>query len=142
MQVLSGASLIRANLVGASFNGAKLFGARLDGANLKDETLKIPTIENIHQTIYEACNQDNALDMSTWHTCDTTHCRAGWVVTLAGEKGKKLEEQFDTPTAAYLIYRQSDPDRSYALNFYDTNKNALEEMKRLAQIEANENLNQ
>ncbi|MGB0405020.1 MAG: hypothetical protein ACPGDB_02385, partial [Fusobacterium sp.] len=36
-------------------------------------------IENIHQKVLEAVTTDNALDMSDWHTCETTHCRAGWV---------------------------------------------------------------
>ncbi len=69
--------------------------------------------------------------MSNWH-CGTTHCRAGWVVTLAGEAGKKLEEATTTPFAAMQIYRASDPTWRMS-NFFDTNEGALADMKRLAE---------
>jgi hypothetical protein len=95
----------------------------------------IPRIENIHQRMFEAVSQPCALDMSSWHRCGTTHCRAGWVVTLAGDAGKKLEAFHNTELAAMLIYRES----GYHINparFYDTGKAALEDMKRLAETPA------
>ena len=95
----------------------------------------IPRIENIHQRVYEAVSQPKALNMSTWHSCGTTHCRAGWVTTLAGEAGKKLEEFHNTELAAMLIYRES----GYHINparFYDSNADALADMKRLAEVAA------
>ena len=70
--------------------------------------------------------------MSMWHTCDTTHCRAGWVTFLAGEPGKKLESFFNTELAAMLIYKES----GYEINpcrFYDSNEVALEDMRKLAE---------
>ena len=70
--------------------------------------------------------------MSTWHTCETAHCRAGWVVHLAGEKGYALEEYFNTCLAAQLIYRES----GYQINpcrFFDNNKDAMLDMKNLAE---------
>jgi hypothetical protein len=91
----------------------------------------IPRIENIHQRIYEAVSEPRALDMATWHTCQTTHCRAGWVVTLAGPAGKALEDFHNTELAAMLIYRES----GYLINparFYDSNAAAMEDMRRLA----------
>ena len=69
--------------------------------------------------------------MDSWHTCETTHCRAGWVVALAGEAGKKLEEFHNTDLAARLIYAAS----GYNINparFYDSNETAMADMKRLA----------
>ena len=71
--------------------------------------------------------------MSSWHTCETTHCRAGWVVTLAGKEGKELEKFFNTEFAAMMIYDASCPD--YKINparFYDSNEEALLDMKKLA----------
>jgi hypothetical protein len=91
----------------------------------------IPRIESIHQAVYAAVSQPNALDMGSWHVCDTTHCRAGWVIALAGEAGKALEDFHNTPLAAQLIYRES----GYEINpcrFYDTNEAAMEDMRRLA----------
>ena len=74
--------------------------------------------------------------MGDWHTCDTTHCRAGWVVTLAGEEGKALEEKIGTPAAATLIYLKSDPKIERVPDFYCGNDDALADMKRLAEQEA------
>jgi hypothetical protein len=39
----------------------------------------VPVIENIHQTVYAAASNPKALDMNTWHTCENTHCWAGWL---------------------------------------------------------------
>jgi hypothetical protein len=85
----------------------------------KKGTFVIPVIENIHQKVLEAVSDPEALDMSTWHTCDTTHCRAGWVVTLAGEAGKKLEEETSTAFAAYQIYKKSSPIKVLFSRFYE-----------------------
>lgn len=51
----------------------------------------IPVIPDIHKAVYAAASQPKALAMDTWHTCKNTHCRAGWVVTLAGEAGKIIK---------------------------------------------------
>jgi hypothetical protein len=72
--------------------------------------------------------------MATWHTCETTHCRAGWVVHEAGEAGYALEKFHNTELAAMLIYRAS----GYEINasrFYDSGPAALADMKRLAEAE-------
>lgn len=74
--------------------------------------------------------------MENVHTCADTHCRAGWVITLAGEAGRKLEDFFGWELAAWKIYEASalgfkiHPDR-----FYDKNAEALADMKRLAEAE-------
>jgi hypothetical protein len=93
-------------------------------------------IPNIHQTIYAAASNPKALDMSTWHTCDNTHCWAGWVVTLAGAEGKKLESFFDTPLAAMKILDASSPLQVSPVRFFEGNADALREMKRMAELEA------
>jgi hypothetical protein len=95
-----------------------------------------PVIENIHNKIYEAVTaRPDALDMSTWHTCDTTHCRAGWVVHLAGEAGAKLERQTSTLFAAMQIYKASSPIEISPVRFYEDNATALEDMKKCAEQE-------
>jgi hypothetical protein len=96
--------------------------------------MAIPVIESLHQKIYEAASACNALDMGIWHTCATTHCRAGWVTTLAGEPGKQLEERFGPLLAAMFIYDASCP--GYEINpcrFFDTDEAALEDMRKLAE---------
>ena len=97
----------------------------------------IPVIANIHQQVLEAVSKPNALDMGNWHTCDTTHCRAGWVTTLAGKEGKELEDKTDTAFAAMLIYRESSPVRVGLHQFYVNNEAAMADMKRGAEVESN-----
>jgi len=121
---------------GVSLTDANLTDANLAGAKFGD----VPVIENIHQAVYNAASQTNALNMESWH-CGTTHCRAGWVVTLAGEAGVELENKIGTPAAAMAIYLASDKNRftesgENPPNFYCENSEALADMKRLADLEA------
>ena len=96
----------------------------------------IPKIESIHSRILEAASQPEALDMGSWHTCGTTHCRAGWAVHLAGEPGYALERFHGTALAAQLIYRESSPEMPVSPpRFCETNEEALADMKRLADLE-------
>ena len=97
----------------------------------------VPTIQDIHRAIYAAASAPGSLDMSNWHRCENTHCRAGWAVALAGEAGRALERFYDTPLAAMLIYDASDP--SFKINpgrFYDDNADALADMKKMAEKSA------
>ena len=71
--------------------------------------------------------------MESWHTCDTTHCRGGWVVHKAGEAGRKLEAFHNTALAAQLIYKASGYDIN-PCRFYDSNEDAMADMKRLAEL--------
>ncbi|MFA9262908.1 MAG: pentapeptide repeat-containing protein [Undibacterium sp.] len=116
-------------LSGADLRGAVLSDADLRGADLRG----VPKIPNIHQSVYFAASADRALDMSTWHTCETTHCRAGWVVTLAGDAGRALEFGVGTAAAAAFIYLKSDPTIERIPDFYCGNEAALADMKRLAE---------
>jgi hypothetical protein len=70
--------------------------------------------------------------MSDWHTCNTTHCRAGWVVRLAGDAGRELEKETSTLFAAMQIYKASGHPIS-PVRFYGSNEDALADMKRLAE---------
>jgi len=101
----------------------------------------VPVIENIHQKILDAIRDNgNELEMSTWHTCDTTHCRGGWAVHLAGKAGRELEKRTSTLFAAMQIYKASSPIRVFPPRFYETNEVAMadiircdEEEKRLSE---------
>ena len=74
--------------------------------------------------------------MSDWHSCETTHCRAGWVVTLAGDDGKKLEKETSTLFAAMQIYKASSPIRVSPVRFFDANETAIADMQRCADEES------
>ena len=73
--------------------------------------------------------------MDVWHTCDTTHCRAGWITTLAGPAGKALEEATSTEFAAMQIYKASSPIRVSPVRFYETNEVAMADILRCAKEE-------
>jgi hypothetical protein len=71
-----------------------------------------------------------------FHTCEKTHCRAGWVVTLAGQQGKALEQRFDSVVAAMKIYDASSTlTKVSPVRFFENNDVALNDMKRMAELE-------
>jgi hypothetical protein len=74
--------------------------------------------------------------MDSWHTCDTTHCRAGWIVVLAGDEGKKLEEETSTQFAAMQIYKASSPIKVSPVRFFESDEIAMADIKRCADEES------
>jgi hypothetical protein len=122
---LSGADLSGANLSRANLSGADLSGANLSGANLPDG---VPVVENIDAQILKAIEAGGKLQMNAWHTCATTHCRAGWAITLAGEAGHNLEQKFGSDVAGTLIYAKSRPGKPIP-NFYADDESALDDIK-------------
>ena len=70
--------------------------------------------------------------MNNWHTCDTTHCRAGWVVHLAGSKGYELESKTSTVFAAIQIYNASSEIKVSPPRFYESDEVALADIKKCA----------
>jgi hypothetical protein len=97
----------------------------------------IPVIPSIHQRLLDAVTDNgNKLDMGNWHTCETTHCRAGWIVTLAGVAGKKLERVTTPEFAAMQIYKASSLIRVSPVRFYEKNEVAMADIVRCAKEEA------
>jgi hypothetical protein len=94
--------------------------------------MEIPVIADIHKAVYAVVQNPGALNMSTWHSCDTTHCRAGWVVHLAGEAGYDLERRTSALFAAQQIYKASGYEIS-PCRFFDDNEKAMADMRRLAE---------
>lgn len=85
-----------------------LRGADLRDANLRDaKGVTAPVIPNLDDAILAAIESSGALNMNTWHTCETTHCRAGWAIHLAGQAGKMLEDRIGPSAAGALIYYAS-----------------------------------
>ena len=97
------------------------------------KNIVVPIIENIHQKLHEAVTATGNLNMNSWHTCKTTHCRGGWIVTLAGKEGKALEKKFDTLLAAMIIYKAN----GYAINphkFFVEDEEAMMDIEQLAGV--------
>jgi len=140
---LSGADLRSADLRSAYLSGAYLSGAKGIDANGKSKPLtdadyveirdqfrkkhpEIPIVPNLDSSICQIVNSGKGqLEMSTWHSCKTSHCRAGWAVHLAGEKGYELEKKFSAHYAGIMIYLASTgrhPD------FFASNEDALKDI--------------
>jgi hypothetical protein len=97
----------------------------------------VPVIENIHQKVFAAVSHENSLDMGAWHSCETTHCRGGWVNFLAGAAGMALEKKTSPVFAAMQIYKASSPGIPVPpTRFFDSKEKAMEDMKRCAELEA------
>jgi hypothetical protein len=111
----------------ADLRDADLSGADLCGVNLRG----VPKIKNIDAQILAAIESGGTLDTREWHTCDTTHCRAGWAVHLAGEGGAALEWAIGTPAAAAMIYLASRPDQRIP-DFYCDNETAMADIRKCA----------
>jgi hypothetical protein len=152
---LAGADLARADLADAYLARADLVGARnihssTEQADPPEPYERLPSAERYARRAerYRARNPDvpvipdidrrilglvesgsGRLDMSQWHTCDTTHCRAGWAITLAGEAGAKLEQQYGPAVAGRMIYIAS---TGRAPHFYATDERALEDIRECA----------
>ena len=137
---LSGADLIGAYLRGANLSGADLLRATLLRANLRGANLSgviglpdAPVIAGIDAAILAAIAAGGELLMVRWHTCETTHCRAGWAITLAGERGKELERLYGPSMAGALIYHASDPDRPIP-DWLASNEAAMADMRERAGV--------
>jgi hypothetical protein len=107
-----------------------------ENRGILSELPTVPVFADIHKAIYAAASQPNALDMESFHTCETTHCRAGWAVHLAGDEGYALENATSPVFAAMQIYKASGYEIS-PVRFFESNEQAMADMKRLAEQEAN-----
>jgi len=92
--------------------------------------IQIPIVENLDQKMLEVTKAGN-LSMSSWH-CGTTHCRAGWAVTFAGEAGAKLEAKLGSELAGRYIYEAS--TGRIAPDFFASNADAIADIRRCAAL--------
>src|SRR5205085_9218017 len=68
----------------------------------------VPVVPFLDATICRIVNSgEGRLSMSTWHACETTHCRAGWAIHQAGEAGYALERRYGPERAGAMIYKAS-----------------------------------
>jgi uncharacterized protein YjbI with pentapeptide repeats len=103
---LRGAVLRGADLHGADLRDADLRGADLRGADLSDAVgLAIATDapERLRVVAQAALAEPDALHMGRWHSCDTTHCVAGWAIAQAGEPGRLLEAAMGAEMAGLML---------------------------------------
>ena len=139
--VLRGAVLRDADLRGAVLSGAVLSGAVLSGADLRGavNVPAAPAIEHLDAKILQQIEaKPETFNMQAWHgdddegeACGTTHCRAGWAITLAGKEGKELEEKYGPSLAGALIYTHSRPGKPVP-DFFTDNETALADIRKCA----------
>jgi len=73
--------------------------------------------------------------MSDWHSCNTTHCRSGWAIHLAGDAGYALEKATSSLFAGMQIYHASSEIAVSPVRFFEDNNTAMADMKRCAEEE-------
>jgi uncharacterized protein YjbI with pentapeptide repeats len=149
---LAGAYLADADLAGAYLAGADLAGALNlppnDGrlteklpvaeryarrrAAFRERNPQVPVIDALDVKILQALQSGGALKMDAWHTCETTHCRAGWAVYLAGSAGNELEKKYGSQRAGYMIYMASTGRVPY---FFASNETALADIREQAAMQ-------
>ena len=141
---LAGANLADADLAGAYLAGADNVSTEVTGeprkpyvklskdpverlAQIRERNPGIPIVEDLDGKILAAIENGGGLEMSNWHTCETTHCMAGWAIHLAGDAGKALEAERGPQRAGALIYRVS---TGRAPHFFASNERALADLKK------------
>ncbi|MFU2088404.1 pentapeptide repeat-containing protein [Bordetella bronchiseptica] len=144
---LAGAYLARANLAGArnlpvgteatspvepyqrdTRHAAERNAAR--AARFRELNPTVPVVEALDAKILSAIeNGRGGLEMGAWHTCETTHCRAGWAVHLAGEAGYALEREHGPQYAGRMIYMAS---VGRAPHFFASNELAMADLREQA----------
>jgi len=160
---LSGAELIGANLAGADLSYSSVASANRSGADLSNVRLlgccelplsspqfiqsslrramldyrarhpNVPIVDDLDRRILDSITSGGALDMDAWHTCDTTHCRAGWAIHLAGNRGYALENSTDAAEAGAAIYLAS---TGRLPNFFASHDRALQDIAAWAALAA------
>lgn len=77
--------------------------------------------------VAEVATMTDALNMKTWHTCNTVHCIAGWAVHLAGDEGYELVRIMGNTQDAAMILLGPSAQRL----FYLKQDHALAELHKI-----------
>jgi hypothetical protein len=130
---LRGSDLRNSDLRNSDLSGSDLRGSNLSGSDL--ELFELVKVPSLHRRILAAIEAGGELNMSEVHICETTHCRAGWAVHLAGPAGKVLEITQGWAVAGAIIHFASCPELDKVPDFYASNEVALEDIRRMADME-------
>ena len=112
------ADLSRADLSGADLSG-------VGGLIIAQDAL-----QRLQSAAVAALLQ-GALDMTAWHTCETTHCIGGTAIHQAGEVGRLLEAAVGSHVAALMLLGVE-----AHRHFYDSNEDAAEWLRSVAHMAA------
>ena len=93
----------------------------------------VPVVEKLDLRILKAIESGAvSLEMGTWHSCETTHRRAGLSIHLAGDAGYALEKELGPERAGRAIYLAS---TGRAPDFFASNEAAMADIRRCAETE-------
>ena len=93
------------------------------GITIEDN--KIPKVKNLYSQIFNKINNEScSIKMDQVHTCETTHCIAGWTIFLCGQEGKDLEQEYGWELAARKIHEKNYPKKRLPY-YYASNEAAL-----------------
>ncbi len=106
----------------------EIIGTKIAGSISLPE---IPKIDHADARILAAIEKGGRCEMNSWHTCGTTHCRAGWLIHLAGEAGYALEGVVGSLAAGCLLYQKARPHMKIP-NFFASNESALADIRECA----------
>ncbi len=138
---LRSADLSYANLSSADLSYANLSSADLSSADLRSADLRyvmdaLPVLKNPDAEILNTIkNKKGALEMGSWHTCETTHCRAGWYIHQSGPAGRMLEAVYGASVAGAIIFTKAYPKMKVP-DFVCSNDKALADITKNAKAHA------
>jgi hypothetical protein len=92
----------------------------------------VPPVEDLDGKILAAIEAGGTLKMDNWHSCETTHCRAGWAITIS-PVGRTLESIYGSSVAGALIYSVSYP-KMRTPDFHASNEDAMNDIKARAAL--------
>jgi hypothetical protein len=121
---LSGANLSWADLSGANLSGADLSGANLSWADLSGANLSgaigLPIAADAPARLLAvaqaALASPDALEMSTWHKCETSHCICGWAEHLGGPLAELIIRTQGNDLGGLMLLGVEAHDHFYATN--------------------------
>lgn len=94
-----------------------LSNADLRNADLLGAKLPREPEQGLLQKVAQAALAPEALNMGTWHTCETVHCIAGWACALT--RDKSLEGTHGPQVAGLLLLGAEAHS-----HFFDSNEDA------------------
>jgi|GEM_PF-6947972 len=98
----TGSDLSGANFTDADLAGANLTGAKLDGViGLASKEEEITEAQRILRILEDPRNN---LEMDDWHTCETSHCLAGWSCPHLHDPSPEASRKLPTLTKYFFEY--------------------------------------
>jgi hypothetical protein len=97
---------------------------------------RVPVVKDLASRILQIVESGKGqLEMDDYHTCESTHCIAGWTTHLAGKRAKVLEEELFCDVAAAAIWLKtygSYPSFSHLVEHDE----ALDSLRRFAALDS------